>query len=231
MAEDVKVVTARRAYLYRLDDIRLSTLTTNEVASQLQREFAFKAGTIATPAPFFGLIPDTNPPGLVYDHGSWRLSGQAPLLIRFLHFEPQRVVIDVAGPSSAIDEVFRRLNELLSEVQTADGAPVLGEPVGEMNYSEITAQLGFEYGQLVSKPLLEAAERLSASGMSGGYPSSISFRVGESSQEIGPYTPNLAIQMRAGTREEERIFFSALWATTDDNIAWLEDLEEQFSRP
>lgn len=230
MAEDVKVVTARRAYLYRLDDIRLSTLTTTEVANELQRSFDFKAGTIAPPAPFFGLVPETNPPGLVYDHGSFRLSNGTPLLIRFLHFEPQRVVIDVAGPSSAIDEVFEQLTGLLAELQTADGAPVLGEPVDELNYSEVSARLDFEFSQMVSRPVLEAAEQLSASGQSGGYPTSISFRVGEPSQEVGVLAPNLAIQMRAGTRTEDRIYFSALWTTSDDNIVWLEDLEKRLSR-
>lgn len=228
MAENVKVVAARRAYLYRLDDIRLSALTTNEVASMLQSSFEFKAGTIATPPPYFGLVPDTDPPGLVYNHGSLRMPDGAPLLIRFLNFEPQRVVIDVAGPSLAIDEVFERLSGLLAELRTADGAPILGDPVGQQEYSEISATLDLDFGQLVSQPVLDAAESLSAAGQSGGYPNSITFRVGEQPFEVGPITPNLTIQTRAGTRTEERIYFSALWTTSDDNVAWLEDLEGRF---
>lgn len=230
MAKDIKVVTARRAYLYRLDDIRLSTLTTTEVAAEVQRIFDFKAGTIATPPPYFGLVPETNPPGLIFNHGSLRLSNDAPLLIRFLHFEPQRVVIDAAGPSSALDEVFRRLSDFLNTLRTADGASIFGEPIDMQDYSEVSANLDFDFGELVSKPVLEAVQQLSAAGRSGGYPSSINFRVGEPSFEVGLVEPHLSIQTRAGTRTEEHSYFSALWMTSNDNIAWLEALEKRVGK-
>jgi hypothetical protein len=225
MAKNVRVVTARRAYQFRLDDLRLSTLTTTEVATEIQRHFDFKAGTIATPPPVFGLVPETNPPGLVFNHGSIRTSNGAPLLIRFLHFEPQRLVFDVAAPSSEIHEMLGQLRALLSSFPTIDESPILGEPVGEYDYSEVSAQLDIEFRSLVNDPVLNAAKNLSAGGQTGGIPNSISFQVGEARAEAGIGLPNPTIQIRAGTKADERIVYSALWASSDNNVAWLEQLE------
>jgi hypothetical protein len=201
----------------------------------IQPHFGFQAVGIGTPLRTFGEVPSTNPPGLVFNLGSVHSSEGVSTPIRFLHFEPQRIVIDIAGPSFVLDQVFEQIQNLLSEVQTLDGAPVLGESIGTQNYSEVTARLGFEFSELISRPLLEIAQQAFAEDEEDeedyrAFPVNMLFRVEESSAAIGQPAVGQSIQVRAGTRVEERIYFSATGLTSDENIAWLEALEERFSQ-
>lgn len=231
MVDRIKLITARRGYVFRLDDIRLSILSTGQVPSTIQQHFDFQAASIGTPPATFGEVLLTNPPGLAFNLGSVQSSEGASVPIRFLHFEPQRIVIDVAGPSFALDQVFEQLQNLLGEVETPDGVPVLGEPTDTLNYSEVSARLGFEFSELISGPLLEIAQQAFAEDEEGirAFPVNIMFHVEESSAAIGQPAAGQAIQVRAGTRVDERIYFSATGLTTDENLAWLETLDQRIN--
>jgi hypothetical protein len=45
-----------------------------------------------------------------------------------LHFEQRRIVIDVAGRSPAITDIYERLHQFFAEVHAPDGSPIIGEP-------------------------------------------------------------------------------------------------------
>src|SRR5437588_505316 len=70
------------------------------------------------------------------------LDGQV-VPIRFLHFEQRRIVIDVAGRSSAIDAIFEQLRQALTQLHAADGSPTVGKHECVLDYSEISARFSF----------------------------------------------------------------------------------------
>src|SRR5437764_371982 len=106
MLEQVKIITGRRAYEFRPDDLRLSLLSTKIVQEQIQQLFQFQTSAMGTPAPMFGDVPVTYPPGFVFDVGVWLSPDEQLVPIQFLHFEQRRIVIDVAGSSIAIPHIF-----------------------------------------------------------------------------------------------------------------------------
>src|SRR5579859_6297594 len=128
MLEQVKILTGRRAYEFSADAIRLSTLSIQAVYQQIQRLFDFQSAIIGSPMPTFGEVPATYPPGIVFNLGAWIHQEQHIVPIRFIHFEQKRIVIDVAGSTSAIEGIADRLFQFLSGLQAADGSPVVGEP-------------------------------------------------------------------------------------------------------
>lgn len=229
MAEQVRILTARRAYEFPVGGIRLTMLSTAQMPNTIQQHFDFQAGGITTPPQIFGEVPATMPPGLVFNLGSIQSPEGVLTPIRFMHFESQRIVIDVAGHSSAIDQVFERLLDLLSEVPTPDGSPLIGEPSGTIDYSEVSAQLGFDLGELISEPLRTVAQDVLTEGEEGlkALPVFVAFQIVEPSAVIEQPAAGQQIQIRAETRADERIYFSAMGWPTDKNLAWLEALDRQ----
>lgn len=232
MVDKVKIITARRAYVFAPDDLRLSTLSTGEMSELILRHFDFQGVSLGTPPPTFGEVPATLPPGVVFSLGSVRSSEGSSTPIRFLHFEPQRIIIDVAGPSSALDQVFEQLKSLLGEVEAPDGSPVIGEPTNMLNYSEVSARLSVPFDSLVSKALFSAAQRGFADDEEElkAMPVSIRFQVDDPASPIVQPEAGQTLQVRAGTRPDERIYFSAAGLTTHDNLAWLEDLDSRMNK-
>jgi len=206
-------------------------LTLSDVADSIQTHFGFRAGTITTPPETMGPVPETMPPGLAFHLGSVRPTEGAEVQIRFLHFEPQRIVIDVAGPSSVLDDVYGQLLGIVKDLRAPDGSPVIGEPVQVVNYSEISARLDFRMSDLMDRSVLEIAQR-AFSGLKDGdevFPVTLGVHVGDPSTKVigQPLAGYAALQVRAGTRMEERIYFSPANVTTDDNVAWLEALDQR----
>lgn len=78
--------------------------------------------------PHMGEVPGTVPPGLVFSLGTSSDSSGQRTLIRFLTVEAQRIVIDVAGSSTVIDDVYSRLTEMLRGETASDHQPILGNP-------------------------------------------------------------------------------------------------------
>src|SRR5260370_38928291 len=154
MLEQVKILTSRRAYEFTPDALRLSSVSIQPVQRQIQQLFNFQSSAIGSPMPMFGEVPTTYPPGIVFNLGAWIYQQESIVPIRFLHFEPNRIVIDIAGPTAAIDGIADRLFHFLSGLQAADGTPIVGEPVSVLDYSEITAQFPYPLDVIFSKPLL-----------------------------------------------------------------------------
>src|SRR2546426_8674141 len=126
MLEQVKLLTSRRAYEFRPDDLRLSTLSIKPMQEQIQQLFQFQTSAMGSPMATFGDVPATYPPGFVFDMGVWISEDKQIIPIRFLHFEQRRIVIDVAGPSSAITAIFGQLRQFLAEIQVSYGSPIVG---------------------------------------------------------------------------------------------------------
>jgi hypothetical protein len=236
--EDTKIITARRAYEFRRDDLRISMLSLAEVRQQIQQTFAFQIAEIAPPAPTFGPVQGTLPPGVVFDFGTTRTPGDyAATPIRFLHFEPTRIVVDVAGPSSAIDYTFQQLREILNETPAPDGTSSIGDPERVRNYSEITVHFDFDLEDLIGGPFLKLAKETFGGQDLEILPLGFKFRAMDPSDEarageIGTFAFSRGNQLeyRAETSPKDRIYFSVTELPTDQHLAWLESLNRQFSK-
>src|SRR5260370_35135120 len=140
MLEQVKILTSRRAYEFTPDALRLSSVSIQPVQWQIQQLFDCQSSAIGSPIPMFGEVPTTYPRGIVFNLGAWIYQQESIFPIRFLHFEPNRIVIDIAGPTAAIDGIADRLFHFLSVLQAADGTPIVWNTVSVLAYSDVTAQ-------------------------------------------------------------------------------------------
>ncbi len=224
-----RLLTARRAYEFRPDDLRLSVLSTLQAQQQISKLFDFQVFQVGTPLQAFGAIPDTIPPGVIFDYGIASTT-ETEVPVRFLHFEPFRIVIDVAGPSATIDWMYDRLRQVLLDIQDFDGSPAVGEPLRTIDYSEISTQLGFGLEDLLSEPVSRLTQD-TFGGREGNlrvFPANINFLSIDPSQEIGQQSlAGPSLQVRAGTRPEDKIYFSTAYLPTDLHLAWLNELDKE----
>lgn len=237
MMDQVKTVTARRAYEFRPDDLRVSVLSVAQVHQQIQQFFSFQVALVGTPQPTFGPVPNTMPPGVVLDFGTTQTPDEIPTPIRFMHFEPRRIVIDVAGPSSAIDWTYGQLRRILAEVKSPDSSPIIGEPAGIRDYSEIIVHFDFDFEDLIGGPLLELAKKTFGEDGRSVMPLGLRFRAVAPDEEAEPgaigmmgFSHGNSLELRSGTRPQDRTFFSVAEMPTDRHLAWLEALNQRLSR-
>jgi hypothetical protein len=231
----IRILASRRAYEFRPDDLRLSLICTVPARDAIQNLFSFASAQIATPMAIFGDVAQTIPPGAVFNFGFITLEEGKPTPIRLLHFEPTRLVIDVAGTSDAIDQVYARISELLSDLQGPDGTAAIGEPIRTMDYSEATVHLAGEPSRLLSPTLLDAlvnlrvfpenqvpvpAIRIAMQALEEVYP-------GSSITATAP--PAVILEIRVGTAPEEGAFFSGAAVDTEIHTAYLSKLADSFT--
>jgi hypothetical protein len=235
--EKAKILTARRAYEFRPDDLRLTVLSVAQVYQQIQEVFSFHVGVVATPQQMFGPVPKTIPPGVVLDFGTTQTPDDIPTPMRFLHFEPRRIVIDVAGPSSAIDWTYEQIQHILKETTAPDGSPVIGVPDRVRDYSEISVRYDFGFESLVSGPLIELAQGKFGSESHSVLPLGVKFQAVEPGTTVSPgevgapgFSRGNTIELRAGTHPEDRTYLSAAELPTDQHLAWLEALDRRVSK-
>ncbi|HLG61655.1 MAG TPA: hypothetical protein VKY19_06965 [Ktedonosporobacter sp.] len=233
MPEQIKLLTSRRAYEFHADDLRLSTLSLKPIQEQIQQLFHFQSSTMGTPIPTFGDVPATYPPGFVFNMGVWLSPEQQIIPIRFLHFEQRRVVIDVAGPSTAITAIYEQLLHFLHQMQAGDGSPIIGQPERILDYSEITSQLRFSIDEMFISPLrklftktvipVESNQPLTLvpTLALGAYQSDQELHATPSPNEPQTFT----LTFRVGTRPEEKIYFSAAPLDSETHRIYLSDLE------
>lgn len=233
MLENIKVITSRRAYEFYPDSLRLSMLSLKPVQEHIQQLFQFQASAMGTPFPTFGDVSATIPPGLIFNVGVWVSPDEQLVPIRFLHFEQQRIVIDVAGPSSAISSIFEHLQEFLEPLHSPDNSPLIGELEQVLDYSEITAKYSFPLEMMLVEPLRKL----------------LTDQTGASSNNERMLIPMLAIQafpngqilpavpgantpqaftftQRSGTKPDEHIYFSAAPLTSEVHLSYLNELEK-----
>jgi len=238
MLEQVKIITSRRAYEFSPDSIRLSTLSIQPIQQQIQQLFGLQSSTIGTPITTFGTVPSTFPPGIVFNIGAWIHQEQHIVPIRFLHFEQNRIVIDVAGPTGAIDGIADRLFHFLSSLQAADGSPVVGEPERVLEYSEITAQFPYELDSMLSKPLQKLLSKTMNIG-SGDKARTIIPTIAIQAfptDEVLPSVPGandphaFTFALRSGTRPDQHIYYSGAPLGSEMHLNYLNELEAAFTK-
>lgn len=232
MPQHVTLLTSRRSYEFWSDQLRLTMLSTPQVMQLIQQAFHFQSAAVGTPLPTFGQVSATSPPGLAFDAGVW-LSVEGQLVpIRFIHFEPRRIVIDVAGPSTIIDAVYGHLMHILGGVHAPDGLPAVGEAHHMLNYSEISARFSFSLGALFGEPIRELFRQAVALQddrehivmLPTVYIKSQS-DLEEAAGSAVPDSRTLAFSVRAGTLLKDQVYFSTAPLDSDAHIAYLRDLE------
>jgi hypothetical protein len=182
--------------------------------------------------PIISDVPRTIPPGLVLDNGHIVVEAGQVIPIRFIHFEARRVIIDVAGPSKAIDAIYAILRQILEGLQAADGSAAVGELGAVIDYSELAfhadvAPIDFLAPKL-RKAMVEHVDntfdaslvlvpsiRVTAQAPSEDYPGALN-QWGE--------RPLFVLEHRAGTKPEDGILFSAASLDTEAHVRYLHAL-------
>lgn len=229
MPADVRVISSRRGLEMPSDGIRLSAICTEPVMGMLRGAFQFQVSQIGTPMQTLGPVPVTLPPGAVFNLGSMVNDAGALIPIRFLHFEPRRVVVDVAGPSEVIDAVWSKVQAVLGEVVLPDSAPVLVEPSGAVDSSEISVRLDIgPHGALA--PEFVAAARAHGADLANCVAAAVlqSAPANEEYQGAGP--GQYALQLRAGTLPSDGIYYSAAPLTSSEHLTYLSELETSLAK-
>lgn len=237
MLEQVKIITSRRAYEFGADELRLSMLSIKPVQEQIQQLFHFQTSTMGIPMATFGEVPAVYPPGMVFDMGVWVSSEKQMVPIRFLHFEQRRIVIDVAGPSSAISEIYDHLQLFLAPMHATDGSPVIGQSEQILNYSEITARFPFPLDAVLALPIRNLLSRISShqgKGKNMVLVPTLAWQTQVANKELAVVaepndTSSFTFALRAGTRPEENIYFSSAPLDSDAHLAYLTKLEAALS--
>lgn len=229
MLEQIKILTSRRAYEFRPDDLRLSTLSIKPMQEQIQQLFQFQAAAMGSPLPTFGEVPVTYPPGFVFNMGMLLSQDEQPVPIRFLHFEQRRIVIDVAGKSAAITTIYEKLQNFLSELRAADGSSIIGEPVSVLDYSEITAYFPSPLDAVFVQPLRKLFTNVTGANVRSkelvlapalaiqAYPANQEVTSAPMANDIHVFT----LALRAGTRPNEHVFFSGAPLDSEAHLAYL----------
>lgn len=233
MLEQVKLLSSRRAYEFRPDDLRLSALSVKPVQEQITQLFQFQMSVMGTPMATFGDVPATYPPGFVFDMGVWISQNKQVIPIRFLHFEQRRIVIDVAGPSFAITAIFDQLRHFLSELQAPDGSPIVGEPERVLDQTVISAQFPSPLEAMFAPPLRKLFARVI--GTNAGNEEFaliptfvIQKHLAEQAIEkvASPEDSNsITFGPRVGTRPEEHIYLSSAPLDSEKHLSYLNELE------
>lgn len=234
MLEEIKIITSRRAYEFRPDDLRLSALCIKPVQEQIQNLFQFQSGIMGTPMPTFGEVPATYPPGFVFNMGVWITPDEQLVPIRFLHFEQRRIVIDVAGTSSALAPIFEHLRRFLADLHAPDGSPVIGEPERVLDYSVITAKFPFSLEAMLApslRKLLERATNAEANSKELAMASTFVTQMHPLGQEIARVaSPEDSVAftfgLRVGTKLVDHIYLSCAPLDSEAHLSYLNELEE-----
>lgn len=233
--EQIRVLAARRAYEFRPDDLRLSLICTVPAQEALKNLFSFAVAQIGTPIPLFGDVPQTVPPGAVFNYGFIVLDEGEVTPIRLLHFEPSRIVIDVAGSSDVLDVVYERVRDLLSGLKSGDGSPAVGEPFRVRNHSEVVFHMGVEPARLLAPEVAETLAALTDLVPSAAVIPAVRVVMQNPTEEYSgsdaasPDRPWAVLEMRVGTKVEHGMFFSAASCDTQTHIRYLASLLTRLS--
>lgn len=234
----VRILTARKGYEFRLDDLRLTMLCTEPILRAIAEALGFKGVAVTTPPATFGPVQATLPAGAVFQLGTWLTPDAQMVPIRFLHIEPQRIVIDVAGPSSAVDATYQRLRAIVSEMTAPDGYPILGEPVRVLSFSELSFHLpvspaaifapqvrelftrAFPQAEPAEETILVPSLQVQALPASQEYTGDVSVADGRT----------FSLALRASTKPSEHALFSGAPLDTDSHQAFVASLQSALTQ-
>jgi len=239
MLRNPKLLSSRRAYEFAPDMLRLTTLSIKPVMDALKDAFSFQVMLIGSPLPIFGDVPATIPPGVVFNYGFFNLGVDAPVPIRFLHFESARITVDVAGPTSACAGVFELIERSMRDMRAADGSPVIGTPARTLDGSEYSFELGVDSTSLILPDIRDLAQGLflGQPGAQDGAQLIVSLRMHfqmpdapfpGSAQNPDPF--GLHLEYRAKTKPEDHHYFSYAPADNETHLAYLHRLGDLLSK-
>ncbi len=233
MLQHVRTLAARRGYEFQPDDLRLTVFTLKPVQDAIQQSLHFQLATVGSPLPTFGEVPATLPPGVVFNWGLWVSEGEVLIPIRFLHIEPGRIVIDVAGPSSVLSQIFEHVRRIVTEAPVAGETPVIGEPDRIRDYSEITAKFSWSLDAIFAPKIRKLLAH--AAGVSTGQRevlATLSLHVRpqpahEEAQGAITIADSQVLQLaaRKGTRLEDHVYFSGAPLDSEAHLAYLKELD------
>lgn len=230
MDEDLKLITARRAYEFRPNELRLTMLSLPNIREHIQKMFNFDVAEVQTPPPVFGPTQFTMPPGIVFQIGGTQVPEKTTVPIRFMHFESLRIVVDVGGPSSAIDHIFAQLQRTLANVPAPDGSLIIGEPWRVLDYSEISGHLSFGFDKLVNKKVRDHAKGLFGEEGKKREMVPVGVRFISTDGPGGSDSPDVyTLEFRDADQVEDETYTSSADIPTDRHLAWLEALDQKLS--
>lgn len=221
MPKDVLLLSSSRAYEFPPDGVRLTGICTEQVMAAVKSAFDFNLAVIGSPMPTFGPVVQTLPPGAAFNFGIVEAGGQV-VPIRYLHIESTRLVVDVAGPSAAIDAIRSRLTEVLAGVPTtAAGAMV--DPVRVRDKTTIVSTLSFPPEALFPAPVLHALGSGEFAAVLAWHSAPIDAPLDVvQAEEADAWT----LQLRAGEPPAARRYFSSAPITSDAHLEFLARLEK-----
>jgi hypothetical protein len=234
MPDQIKLLTARRAYEFRPDELRLSVLSTVSVQAKIQQTFNFQTAAMGTPVSLFGPTELTGN-GLAFTSGAFAKGKEQLTPIRFMHFETNRIVIDVAAPSAVIDDVYAALLSALGDIRSPDGSPAIGRESRRLDYTEITAHFAFPIEALFAPGVADLLARGVAvdkdRASSQAVPSVYVQKANTETPFAGMSSDSTVLRfaVRQGFAPEERIYFSAAPLPSDAHLKYLRSLEALLS--
>ena len=206
MTLELTAISARRAYEYGIDSIRLSVICTEAVQANLIEAFKFKSAEVAIPQSTFGETQLTTPPGLVLQVGEANARDGQVVPIRALMFDSVRIVIDIAAPSEFIDEIAARVFEVLSGHTAPDGRSLLGEPIAVRDQSDLVFELRLPVTLGVADPVW----RVIARHIPSGYAPAVTLLIRASVTGIfGGAGEAFVLEPRGGSRIGANSWFSS----------------------
>jgi hypothetical protein len=229
MVENFTILASARGYEFVRDSIRLTALVTPEMQAALKAEFSFNSVRPAAPPEVFGAEIETSPPGLVCSYGRLATESEVVVPIRGLSFDAVRVVVDVAAPTSAIDDVYAKVREVVGRFSVYGGIAPIGEPERTREYSEVTARLSHSLADFLPDPVLEVLRDgfREVGGRATGMIPSFSFALAEPDQDFpGMEEPMPVLSHRTGFAPSENQVYSAAYLDTDAHRAYLEKLDQ-----
>jgi hypothetical protein len=226
--EDVRLITARRAYEFRPDEIGLATLQVAETRGKIQAAFGFQAANNGVVPGLFGpMVIQLPQQGIVFQNGTL-LVNDRPIPIRLIQIEPTRIVIDVMASSTVIASVFEHLVGVLADVRTPDGHAIIGEPSRVRDFSELSGRFRFSLKDLFPPAVFEAFRQ--GLGNEAGTPvPAIFFENLPDEQPYGgiPDVQSTIVRFapRAGYKLADQVYYSGALVDTEAHRKYLERLE------
>jgi hypothetical protein len=229
VANDINLLSSRRAYEFKMDDLRLSAVCSVPVREALRTAFNFEIVQVISPNPTFGEVPSTAPPGLVCAGGAWVQDDGSLVPIRFINFELRRIVIEVSGPTSAIDIVYSRVEAVLGEVVLAGKSPLVGEPIRTRDHSDFTIELSSSLAALFPEPLVQSVTKaLALSDQELDVAPLLHIEFLARGQELsgipGENLGSVELAVRVLTKASDRICYSGMSLDSDSHARWLKTL-------
>lgn len=192
-----------------------------------QQLFTFQNTQVASPPATFGSVMPTEPPGLILSRGVHVLQDQNFVPIRFISIDSRRIVIDIAGPSSDIDPIFERINEVFGNLRATDGSPVIGTPSRTLDQSEMSMRFPFSPTAVLAVPLLDVLSKTFKRAGDEVFIPILAVRSAPASAEYLSTTVDMPVfqfELRAGVTPQQRLYYSSALLDSDAHLQLLRHL-------